>query len=72
MMPKVNHKTKTDAVLHHLMSGRTITQLEAIQEYSLFRLPVIVASLRKAGFNIACEMREAANGTKYGRYSLNA
>jgi hypothetical protein len=55
----------------HLNSGRSITQLEAIQEYSLFRLPVIIESLRvNYGMTIWTEMRTAANGTRYGRYSI--
>ena len=62
--------SKTNAVLAHLESGRSITQLEAQTEYSLFRLPVIIAALRGRGYNIDCEMRQAANGTRYGRYSM--
>jgi len=70
MLKNLGYKTKTDAVLAHLNSGRSLTQLEAIQEYSLFRLPVIVASLRQRGYAIAMEMREAVNGTRYGRYTM--
>jgi hypothetical protein len=64
------HKTKTAAVLAHLESGRSITQLEAISEYSLFRLPVIIQTLRDRGHYIATDMRVASNGTRYGRYSM--
>jgi hypothetical protein len=63
------YKTKTAAVMAHLKSGRSITQLEAIQEYSLFRLPVIIDTLRARGMRIWTEMRVAVNGTRYGRYS---
>lgn len=62
--------SKTQAVLAHLKSGRSITQLEAQTEYSLFRLPVVIATLRGSGYNVHCEMRESANGTRYGRYTL--
>jgi len=54
----------------HLKSGRSITQLEAMTEYSLFRLPVIIDTLRSRGMVIWTEMRVAANGTRYGRYSV--
>lgn len=62
--------TKTAAVLAHLKTGRSITQLEAMTEYSLFRLPVIVQTLRDRGYMIYTEMRTAVNGTRYGRYSM--
>jgi hypothetical protein len=65
-----NHNSKTDAVLAHLLSGRSITQAEAQVEYSLFRLPVVVQTIRSLGYVVDCEMRTAANGTRYGRYSL--
>ena len=65
-----NKNTKTNMVLDHLMSGRSITQLEAQAEYSLFRLPVIIASLRKQGYYIKCTTKKAVNGTRYGRYSM--
>jgi len=69
MLNKV-YKSKTAAVMAHLNSGRSITQLEAMTEYSLFRLPVIIESLRyRYGMTIWTEMRIAANGTRYGRYS---
>jgi len=69
--PLVPYKNKTAAVMAHLKSGRSITQLEAMTEYSLFRLPVIIESLRyRYGMRIWTEMRVAANGTRYGRYSL--
>jgi hypothetical protein len=71
-MARFVYKNKTEAVLAHLNSGRSITQLEAIQEYSLFRLPVIIDALRHRGVRIWTEMRTAANGTRYGRYSLES
>lgn len=65
-----NKNTKTNMVLDHLLSGRSITQLEAQAEYSLFRLPVIIATLRKEGHTINCTVKKAVNGTRYGRYSM--
>jgi len=67
---KTKTTTKTDMVLAHLLSGRSITQLEAQAEYSLFRLPVIIATLRDQGYDISCETKKAVNGTRYGRYSM--
>jgi hypothetical protein len=67
---KVIHRSKTAAVLAHLNQGRSITQLEAISEYGLYRLPVIIQTLRDRGHSIWCEMRVGVNGTRYGRYSM--
>jgi len=68
----VPYKNKTAAVMAHLKSGRSITQLEAMTEYSLFRLPVIIDTLRSRGMVIWTEMRVAANGTRYGRYTMKS
>ena len=45
--------TKTKLVLMHLLSGKTITSLEAIELYSATRLSAIIFNLRRRGHNIA-------------------
>ena len=70
-MRVVIYKSKTAAVLQHLQKGRSITQLEAISEYSLFRLPVIIATLRSRGHRIRTMKMISHNGTRYGRYTMS-
>ena len=45
--------TKTKLVLNHLLSGKTITSLDAINLYSATRLSAIIFNLRNRGYDIA-------------------
>ena len=55
---------KTKLVLTHLLSGKTITSLEAINLYSATRLSSIIFNLRNRGYNIATLPKTISD--KYG------
>lgn len=63
-------KTKLDHLKEHLRAGKTITQLEAIGLYSLFRLAARVHDLKKQGWNILTVEKRDANGSIYAEYKL--
>lgn len=63
-------KTKIDLLKEHLRSGKSITQLEAIGLYSLFRLAARVHELKKQGWNIVTNVKRDANGSEYAEYTL--
>ena len=44
--------TQEANVLHTLKSGRTITPIEALNQFGCFRLAAIIHTLRKDGWNI--------------------
>lgn len=50
-LSKNKPKNQTEAVLQWLLSGRTITQLEAIEYFSAFRLSAIIFILRNSPYN---------------------
>lgn len=54
----------------HLKSGRSITPLEALGLYGMFRLAARVKELRDRGWNIKTEMREDPNGKPYAVYYM--
>lgn len=62
--------TKIDLLKDHLRSGKTITQLEAIGLYSLFRLAARVHELKAQGWNITTTMKRDHNGSEYAEYRL--
>jgi hypothetical protein len=62
--------TKTDRVIAYLTSGRSLTQLEAISLFSLFRLSSVILNLRRQGFNIKTNLKVDVNGTEYAEYAL--
>jgi hypothetical protein len=62
--------TRNDQVLSHLLSGRTITQGEAIVLGYGTRLASTIHRLRGKGHNIVTAMKEDLSGIEYAEYSL--
>ncbi len=58
------------AILAHLQSGKTITGIEALNEFGCFRLPSRIFDIKKLGHKIASEMVTLPNGKRIARYSL--
>ena len=57
-------------VLEHLKSGKTITSMEAIQQYGFTRLSSIIHTLRNYGYDIETKMVKVP--TRYGKDTLVA
>jgi len=71
-------KTQEQIVLEHLNTGRSITALEAVGVYGIYRLAARVWRLNKvfeeqgSDLVINCERRTDRNGKQYGRYTLGS
>lgn len=63
-------KSQNDMVLEHLMTGRSITPLEAIGVYGIYRLAARVCELKKSGHVIESEVRRDKNKKPYARYYM--
>lgn len=61
--------TQTDQIRAHLLSGRDITPLEALDQYGCFRLAARVSDIREEGHDIQTIIEER-NGKRYARYRL--
>ncbi len=60
------------AVLRHLEKrGKTITPLEALGVYGIFRLAARIREIREAGHDVITHNRRYPNGKRYGEYQLN-
>lgn len=57
-------------ILAHLERGKTITPMESMIVYSIYRLSDCIFKIRKAGHNVVREDRVDEQGHKYARYSL--
>lgn len=66
----MNPKTKMDHLREHLRSGRSITQLEALGVYGIFRLAARILDLKNKGWKIVTEMKRDPNGSQYACYKL--
>lgn len=53
--------TQEDMVLNHLRQYKTITSLEAIQEYGITRLSAKIYNLRKIGYLITNDWTSGTN-----------
>lgn len=60
-----------DHLRKHLKAGRTISPLEAIGLYGMFRLAARIKELRYKGWDIETEIRKDPNGNSYAVYWLN-
>ena len=61
--------TQTEQIRAHLLSGRDITPLEALDQYGCFRLAARVSDIREEGHDIQTIIEER-NGKRYARYRL--
>lgn len=59
---------RTD-ILAHLKRGRSITALDALQQFGCFRLAARIAELRQMGHEIEMEF-EPHDGGKHAKYVL--
>lgn len=63
-------KTQDAQVIRHLMSGKSLTPIEALDLYGSFRLSSIIYRLRYRGYDIRTEMVTIRKGTRVARYTL--
>lgn len=61
--------SQNDQIRAALMLGRSLTPLDALNEFGCFRLAARVADLRREGMDIEC-VTETKNGKRYARYFL--
>lgn len=64
--------TKIAKLKAHFLSGRSLTQLEAIGLYGAFRLAARVHDLKADGMKIVTRMKEDPNGNPYAEYQLRS
>jgi hypothetical protein len=61
--------SQNDQIRAALILGRSLTPLDALQDYGCFRLAARIAELRREGLDIECAT-ETKNGKRYARYQL--
>jgi hypothetical protein len=67
-----NTQSQCTNILNHLLSGKTINPLQALNKYGCFRLGARIYDLKQDGFNIDNRMIIAKNGKKYAEYSMRS
>lgn len=62
--------TQAQLILRHLETKGSITALEAMSLYRIYRLAARVEELRNQGHDIETEMKTDLTGKRYASYSL--
>lgn len=65
-------KPQTRKVLTHLTSRGSISPLEALHVYGIYRLAACIHELRKIGLEINTTMKSDASGKHYAHYEVAA
>ena len=60
--------SQNNQIKEHLENGFSITPIEALQKYGVFRLAARISDLKKCGLNIKTKMVIGANNKKYALY----
>jgi hypothetical protein len=63
--------SQTTRILRHLMRGRSLTPLAALNEYGCFRLSARILDLRKAGHQIGKRTAKTNNGKRVAAYFMD-
>lgn len=63
--------TQLSQIKKHLEDGKSITPLEALNDYGCFRLSAVVFNLKELGLDITTTMVKN-NGKKFASYSLDS
>lgn len=59
---------QNEMILEHLLKGWSITPLEALNSYGIFRLGARIYDLRSRGIRIETENAKGSNGKHFARY----
>lgn len=62
--------SQKELILQHLREKGSITSLEAIGVYRIYRLQARIDELRDLGYSIKTEMHKDSTGKRYARYNL--
>ena len=61
--------SKRDKVLNHLLKGKSLTKIQALNKFGMLNLGDCVHVLRNRRYDIKTEMKKR-NGTEFAVYSL--
>lgn len=62
--------TQREKIQQHLVNGKSITPMEALMVYGIYRLSAVILVLRNAGLRIETIMKQDESGKKYAQYHL--
>jgi Helix-turn-helix domain len=67
-MQNERNETQRSAILRHLMKGKKLTPMEALDKFGAFRLAAHINVLRGRGHLINTHMIQTGDGRTYAQY----
>ena len=67
---RVESKSQTDRILEYLLSGKSITPLEALNKFGCLRLGARIADIKAKGYLVYSEFVSTPTEKKVKRYYL--
>jgi hypothetical protein len=67
----VKRGSQRQTVLTHLRRRSSISPMEALVSYGIYRLADVIYRLRELGYGIVTEMKTDEAGHKYAKYSID-
>lgn len=65
------NNSKEQQILNHLKQGKTISPIEALEQYGCFRLSAAIYRLKTKGYDITTHNERNSSGTgTHARYEL--
>ena len=68
---KLKTMTQKEKIKKHLMKGKSLTAIQALNLFNCFRLAARIADLRNEGMKIITENFTLKNGKNIAKYTLN-
>jgi len=66
-----SNASQTEMILEHMMAGRSITPMEALNLYHSERLAARISDIKKRGYIVYTEMvKDSKTGKRYAQYSM--
>jgi len=65
-----NKQSQNDMILKHLKAGKSISPLEAMGVFGVYRLAARIFELRESGVEITKVIKDDGRGRTYAEYSL--
>jgi hypothetical protein len=65
-----SNPTQAQVILDHLLAGKPLTALDALNEFGCFRLAARVHELRKEGYDIEEVMVSTKAGKRHAQYFI--
>jgi hypothetical protein len=70
MKTKTNTKSQLIRIHKHLISGKSLTAIQALNLFGCFRLAARIADLKKMGSRIKTTIKSNKQGKRFASYSI--